>query len=72
MYDYNNKSTGKQRLTSKKQMQHGVLFCSSLLQPEVRRLEGSACRGVPEAQLGLGGGGRGVEPSRRRAGGDTT
>ena len=31
MYDYNNKSNGKQRLKSKKQIRHGVRFSSSLL-----------------------------------------
>ena len=30
-YDYNNKSNGKQRLKSKKQIQGGVPFSSSLL-----------------------------------------
>ena len=34
MYDYNNKSNEKQRLKSKKQIQHGVRFCSSLLQDQ--------------------------------------
>ena len=32
MYDYNNKSNEKQRLKSKKQIQHGVKIGSSLLQ----------------------------------------
>ena len=32
MYDYNNKSNREQRLKSKKQIQHGVRFSSSLLQ----------------------------------------
>ena len=31
MYDYNNKSNEKQRLKYKKQIQHGVRFCSSVL-----------------------------------------
>ena len=32
MYDYNNKSNEKKRLKSKKQIEHGVQFSSSLLQ----------------------------------------
>ena len=35
MYDYNNKSNEKQRLKSKKQMQHGVKIGSSLLHSEL-------------------------------------
>ena len=33
MYDYNNESNEKQRLKSKKQIQHGVKIGSSLLHP---------------------------------------
>ena len=35
MYDYNNKSNEKQRLKSKKQIQHGVEIGSSLLQLDI-------------------------------------
>ena len=53
MYDYSNKSNEKQRLKSKKQIQHGVRIGSSLLHPQTagRVGEGYGLNCVPAKVL---------------------